>query len=314
MRVQPSPLLTSLLILLLCTCVRAPLCRAQSPDTLIVVSKLPYPEARIWPYERSEQKAAAARAQRAEPSPLSSRRRFGEGLGERATSVSEHSPAAAKSHIEYQISHIAYLDTCITNRHQAQLAADLTTLQEAKKGQWLKYLPTLSAGLAPAFRQTTDGAFTSRLAPTLSLGVNSSLIYQSHRDRQQRAAAREAIIQQNRLKEAAEIAQFRRLERRLQVEIDKLTLQDGVADIDRQLFLLYQKQYENHDISPEEYLLKRRAFLLQELRNQQQLDRIQTLQYQLEDLAGCPEGRNPGEELSLQPDFFEKNFSPTKRR
>jgi hypothetical protein len=178
-------------------------------------------------------------------------------------------------------------DSCIHQRHTRQLEADLTTLQESKKGAWLKYLPTVSAGLAPAFRQSQDGSLNSSLAPTLSIGLNSSLIYQAHRDKQQRAATRESIIKRSQLQEDLELAKLHRLQRRLQIETDKLNLHDGVADIDRQLYTLYKKQYDNHDITPEEYLLKRKAFLLQELRNQDQITRIEALQYEIEDLAGC---------------------------
>jgi hypothetical protein len=243
--------LSLLFILLLCTCGPAPSCQAQAPDTLITVTKLPYPEAKIFPHERSEH----PNLQRL-PSP----EERGRGRG---------------------------LDSCIQTRHTRQREADLTTLKESKKGAWLKYLPSLSAGLAPSLRQNNDGTVRAGLAPTLSLGINSSLIYQAHRDKQQREATKEAIIKRSQLQEDIEIAKLHRLQRRLEVETDKLNLHNGIADIDRQLFTLYQKQYDNKDISPEEYLLKRKAFLLQELRNQDQITRIEALQYEIEDLAGC---------------------------
>lgn len=248
------------------------------PDTVITVTKLPYPEARIFPNERSE----LPHLQRL-PSPVERGRGRGLNAGNE----------------DYE--------SCIKYRHQLQLSADLTTLQESKKGAWLKYLPSVSAGLAPAIRRGADGSFNSGLSPTLSIGVNSSLIYQSHSDKQQRKATREAIIKQNQLQEATEMAQLRRLQRRLQTETDKLNLHSGVTDIDRQLFTLYQKQYDNHDISPEEYLLKRKAFLLQELRTQDQLNRIQTLQYQIEDLAGCIE-------MSPDQENFSKKIQPVSKR
>lgn len=244
-------------------------------DTIISVIKLPYRETRPF--------APSVR----------------EGLAPSLQSTTSLNPAYSPNHTDYEF--------CIHTRHAAQLTADLTTLQESKKGAWLKYLPSLSAGLAPSLRVREGLAPSQGFAPTLSIGLNSSLIYRSHREKQQRKAAREAIIKQNQLQEATEIAQLRRLQRRLQTEIDKLNLRSGVADIDRQLFNLYQKQYQNHDISPEEYLLKRKAFLLQELRNQDQLDRIQSLQYQIEDLANCFEISN--EEKKIQ-----KNFSPLSRR
>jgi hypothetical protein len=251
---------------------------AANSDTVITVTKLPYPKAKIYPHERSEQ----SRLSRL-PSPLKRGRRRGLNA----------------SNEDY--------DSCIQIRLQLQLTADLTTLQESKKGAWLKYLPSVSAGLAPAIRRAADGSFNSGLSPTLSIGLNSSLIYQSHREKQQRKATREAIIKQNQLQEATQIAQLHRLQRRLQTEIDKLNLHSGVTDIDRQLFTLYQKQYDNHDISPEEYLLKRKAFLLQELRTQDQLNRIQSLHYQVEDLAGCLE-------TPIDPNFSQKNFTPLSKR
>jgi hypothetical protein len=236
----------------------------SNSDTVITVTKLPYPEARsIDPSVRA-------------------------GLA----------PTLSKRN--------EVLEACIHQRLSLQLTADLTTLKESKKGAWLKYLPDVRAGLAPALSFDGERA-QSRLAPALSIGLNSSLIYQSHRDKQQRKASSEAIIKRNQLQEATEIAQLQRLQRRLQTEIDKLNLHSGVTDIDRQLFNLYQKQYDNHDISPEEYLLKRKAFLLQELRSQDQLNRIQILQYQIEDLAGCVE-------FSFGSEIFQKKINaPTKR-
>lgn len=236
---------------------------AQGSDTLITVKKLPYPTARILDH------------------------RVRVGLTPAPHERSEHPRAAAKSVLANQESRIANLDSCIHHRHARLLAADLTTLHESKKGTWLKYLPTVRAGLAPALRIREGLAPAQGLAPSLSIGLNSSLIYQAHRDKQQRAATREAIIKRSQLKEDLEIAQLHRLHRRLQIETDKLNLQTGVADIDRQLFNLYQKQYDNHDITPEEYLLKRKAFFQQELRNQDQIARIEAIQYEIEELAGC---------------------------
>ena len=240
-----------LFTLLLCTCGPAPSCQAQVPDTLITVTKLPYPEARIF--------APTVR----------------EGLAPSRLATTQDTTGTS----DYE--------SCIQTRHTRQREADLATLQESQKGAWLKYLPTVRAGLAPALGFSSNGEAQSRLSPTLSIGLNSSLIYQAHRDKQQRAATRESIIKRSQLHEDLEIAKLHRLQRRLQIETDKLNLHVGITDIDRQLFNLYQQQYDNHDITPEEYLLKRKAFLLQELRNQDQITRIEALQYEIEDLAGC---------------------------
>lgn len=245
--------------------------QVQSPDTIITVTKLPYPEARLFPQN-----------QRPGGPPTVAR-------GEATAQSAVRNPSFSLPSLNYE--------SCIQTRHHRLLQADLTSLKESKKGAWLKYLPSVSAGLAPAFRQSQDGGFSSRLAPTLSIGLNSSLIYTAHRDKQQRAATRESIIQRAQLQEDLEVAKLHRLQRKLQIETSKLNLHDGVADIDRQLFSLYAKQYENHEISPEEYLLKRKAFLLQELRNQDQLTRIEALQFEIEDLAGCltfpPQNKQP---------------------
>lgn len=228
-------------------------------DTVITVTKLPYPEARSF-----------LQRQRPGGPPLVAR-----GAAKAQSAVRNPSLSFQSSSTE--------LEACIHQRHQLQLTANLTTLQESKKGAWLKYLPSVS--LASGFRASPDSPFGG--GGGLSIGLNSSLIYTAHRDKQQRAATRDAIIQRAQLQEDQEIAKLHRLQRRLQIETDKLNLHVGVTDIDRQLFNLYQQQYDNHDISPEEYLLKRKAFLLQELRNQDQLNRIEALQYEIEDLAGC---------------------------
>lgn len=296
MRTNISYHLTSLLFTLFSTCAIAQSApdslrssQPQGPDTLITVTKLPYPEAKIFPPAPSPGGAlivarGGAPAQSAVRNPSNHEQ-------------SEHPLAAAKSPIKNRQSPIANLDSCIRHRHTRLRQAELATLQQSKKGRWLKYLPTVRAGLAPAFRQDQDGNFTSRLTPTLSLGLNSNLLYTAHRDKQQRLATREAIIQRSQLQQDLEIAKLHRLQRRLQTETDKLNLQTGVADIDRQLFTLYTKQYENHDISPEEYLLKRKSFLQQELRNQDQIARIEAIQYEIEELAGCLSVPVPSDDL-----------------
>lgn len=95
-------------------------CHAQSPDTIITVTKLPYPKARIFP-----------------PS-------VREGLAPSPQEQSEYPHAAALP--DYQTTE---LQDCITARHHRLLEANLTTLQESKKGRWLKYLPTVQAGTCP---------------------------------------------------------------------------------------------------------------------------------------------------------------------
>ena len=235
----------------------------QSSDTLITVTKLPYSKARTFSPTPSPGGA-----------PTIARGRATAQSAMRNPSFSFPSPP--QDH-----------ETCIHHRHTRLRQAELAALQESQKGRWLKYLPTISAGLAPAFRQSQNGTFNSRLAPTLSVGLNSSLIYQAHRDKQQRLATREAIIQRSQLQQDLEVAKLHRLQRQLQIATNKLDLQAGVADIDRQLFNLYQQQYDNHDITPEEYLLKRKAFLQQELRNQDQITRIEAIQFEIEELAGC---------------------------
>jgi hypothetical protein len=138
-----------LFIFLFWTCGPTTSCRAQALDTIITVTKLPYPEARS-----------------ADP-------RVREGL---APSLQ----AAPASPLEPR-----ELESCIQTRQTRLREAELATLTKSHKKDWLKYLPSLSAGLAPSFRQSNDGSVRGGLSPTLSLGLNSSLIYQAHRDKQQ---------------------------------------------------------------------------------------------------------------------------------
>ena len=173
--------------------------------------------------------------------------------------------------------------SCLQHRYARLLEAELTTLHEARRGNWKKFLPALRLGLAPAL--STNGTVRLAFAPSLSL--NSSLIYTAHRDKQQRAAQRLAVERRLQLQLDTDLARLDRLLRRQAEATVKLDLYAGVIEVDRQLFGLYQQQYDNHDITPEEYLLKRKAFLTQELRRQEQVDQLQLLQYEIEELAGC---------------------------
>jgi hypothetical protein len=191
-------------------------------------------------------------------------------------------PVSAQQTTDPASTHPALLDLdslcdCVRQRFTLLLDAELEALKLDHKGQWLKYLP--SAGM------TYD--IQGRLRPAVS--VNSSTIYTARRDKRQLAARRESIRKRLMLEEARVLSNLIRKHQRLVAEVDRADRLAGIAEIDRELFYLYQEQYKNEELMPEDFLLKKKAFLLQEMRGQEQEEKLLLLRYEIEDLAQCLE-------------------------
>ncbi len=167
------------------------------------------------------------------------------------------------------------LCTCVRQRHTLLLEAELEVLNVSTKGQWLKYLPNVGV--------TYD--ISGRPRPAVS--TNSSTFYTARRDKQQLAAQRGGVRKRVLLEEARTTGNLIRKFQRFVVERDRSDLYAGIDSIDRELFYLYEQQYANNELSPEDFLLKKKAFLLQEMRGLEHREKVGKLRFEVEDLAGC---------------------------
>ena len=164
---------------------------------------------------------------------------------------------------------------CVRQRYTLLLEADLESLDVSNKGQWVKYLPNVGV------------TYDIQGRPRPAASINTSTIYTAKRDRQQLAAQREGIRKRLLLEEARTIGNLIRKYQRFIAEGDRVDRLSAIAEIDRELFYLYQEQHKNDELMPEEFLFKKKAFLIQEMRGLEQEEKVRMLRYEVEDLAQC---------------------------
>lgn len=155
----------------------------------------------------------------------------------------------------------AALDTFLTR----QLAAQLAEFDESKKGNWLYYLPSVGVGYTPIAKSGPDGdlRFDNAPRPTLSFSLGQ-VLNARRRDRDLRAK-RESLAASAALDREKAHCELDRLLHRHALLLLELETMRRVQEIDRQLFVLIQADYDAARISPQQFLPKQKAFLEGEL-------------------------------------------------
>ena len=153
------------------------------------------------------------------------------------------------------------LDTFLTR----QLAAQLAEFDESKKGNWLYYLPSVGIGYTPIAKSGPDGdiRFDNAPRPTLSFSLGQ-VLNARRRDRDLRAK-RESLAASAALDREKAHRELDRLLHRHALLLLELETMRRVQEIDRQLFVLIQADYDAAVISPQQFLPKQKAFLEGEL-------------------------------------------------
>ncbi len=153
------------------------------------------------------------------------------------------------------------LDTFLTR----QLAAQLAEFDESKKGNWLYYLPSVGVGYTPIAKSGPDGdiRFDNAPRPTLSFSLDQ-VLNARRRDRDLRAK-RESLAASAALDREKAHRELDRLLHRHALLLLELETMRRVQEIDRQLFMLIQADYDAARISPQQFLPKQKAFLEGEL-------------------------------------------------
>ncbi len=138
----------------------------------------------------------------------------------------------------------------IDSFYAVKVQAELAEYQISKKGEWLKYVPTV--GLT----YTLDGR------PRPAISFSSSVIYRAKKGRQLIVGKRRRIIATNRLAAAAEKAKVKSLHLAYYRALQELALQEELFEIDRQLFEMDRGRYERLEMAPSDFLKAKRQFLL----------------------------------------------------
>ena len=161
------------------------------------------------------------------------------------------------------------LYAAIDTFHAHTACADLLELQESRRGNWLKYLPTL--GLA----------YTPSGAPRPGLSYSSAVIYQAKKDKQTRAAKRLAILEQAQLAARRDKTALGPLLERHRSAERELAAALQLLELDRELLSYWQQELAAKNIGPVEFLGKRKAFMEQETGIERLRDRLRELEAEL---------------------------------
>ncbi len=141
----------------------------------------------------------------------------------------------------------------IDSFYQVQTTAQLLEYQSSKKGEWLKYLPTVG------MTYTLDG----KPRPTISL--SSTLLYRAKKDQQTLAAKRQAIVETNRLEANKAKAKLETLLFEYESLQQEMAARREILDIDQQLFEIDTQQYKDLEMAPSGFLKAKKAFLEKQL-------------------------------------------------
>lgn len=146
-----------------------------------------------------------------------------------------------------------------------QLAAQLAEYDESKKGNWLYYLPSVGIGYTPIAKSGPDGDIRFDNAPRPTLSFSLGQVLNARRRNRDIRAKRESLAASAALDREKAHRELDRLLHRHALLLLELETMRRVQEIDRQLFVLIQADYDAARISPQEFLPKQKAFLEGEL-------------------------------------------------
>jgi hypothetical protein len=166
------------------------------------------------------------------------------------------------------------LFTKIDSTYATKTQTQLLEFTDSKKGEWLKYLPTV--GLT----YTLDGK------PRPSINYSTTLLYRATKDKQLKAAKRQQIIRQNQEAASKAKAELKKLLLEYTQLQEEIKLKKQILEIDQQLFDIEKAKYERLEIAPSEFLeakkkliLQKHSFLQLELGLEKKLAGIHLLNY-----------------------------------
>jgi len=140
----------------------------------------------------------------------------------------------------------------IDSFYNLKVEQELVAFQNSKKGEWLKYLPSIGITYA------LDGR------PRPALNFNSSLLYRAKKDRLKtqfkRKAIRERLLQEKQTRKL-QVEQLIQEYYTLHSELQHL---EKIFAVDRQLFLIEKAKYQRLEIKPSSYLEAFKRYLLNE--------------------------------------------------
>lgn len=144
---------------------------------------------------------------------------------------------------------IEILFSSIDSFYNQKLESEIKAFEADPKDYWMNFVPSI--GMA----YNLEG----KPRPSFSFSLNS--LFQVRAQKRQVAALRESIILKNQIERLETKNQVRKLKQRIEILKSDLEFSMQLFEIDNQLFEFYEKQNQNNDIKPSEFLIKKKDYL-----------------------------------------------------
>lgn len=177
----------------------------------------------------------------------------------------------------------ASLMQCLSEYHAAATAATAEEYQFEERGRWLKYIP--SVGIGYTLGAKDDGSLGTVIRPSVS--INTSLIYQVQQDRRAQQAKLRSIQQTGTLDYQDDLRQLKALLDEHHSATVDLQFATEIMEIDSSIFDLTQRQYDQLEIAPSQFLPKLKAFRKQQYDLFLRREELRKLERQIIILARC---------------------------
>lgn len=142
--------------------------------------------------------------------------------------------------------------------HAHKLAADLAEFEESNQGNWMNYLPSAGIGYAPVYN-ASENSFTAKPRPSVSWSINQ--IFTAKKRKEALLAKKRSISENSLLQNQYNKRKLNRLLINYQRLKEDLKERKRLFTIEEELFEYYEKSYQNLDLLPSQFLLKKRDFL-----------------------------------------------------
>lgn len=136
--------------------------------------------------------------------------------------------------------------------YNQKLASEIAAFEASPKDYWMNFVPSVGVAYTPS------GA----PRPAVSFSLNSLL--QTRKQKQQIKAMRESIVLKNQIERQENKIQVSKILKQIEILNSDLKFSLQVFEIENQLFEFYEKQNQNNDIRPSEFLIKKIAHLKKE--------------------------------------------------
>jgi len=123
---------------------------------------------------------------------------------------------------------------------------------ESKKGDWVKWVPSVGIGYTP----------NGSPRPTASYSLAN--ILNIRKAKQEKEQLRLSELQMNQIECEKQVIELRKMVRQFKLKQKDYEVSKAIFEIDLELFEVQEKKYNNNEISPREFLKMKQTYLKKE--------------------------------------------------